>query len=159
MRAKLVATGLGLTLALAAGPAFAQHRDHMAWSGAGYGYAPHRPAPASFPVDSALAARCGLRAGSVNPWPTPVAYDRGPPRRWDDDDYGPEPRLIEAPLALSDECAAVLPPGYRLVAVPGAAPECRDEVVTHEEWVPETVTVPRRAAPLRDKRTKLRRID
>ncbi len=57
----------------------------------------------------------------------------------------------------------MLPAGYMLVAVPGGQ-ECRDEVVTREEWVPEYVTVPgatystpRRAAP-RDKRTKLRRV-
>jgi hypothetical protein len=68
-----------------------------------------------------------------------------------------QPRAVYA-----DECEAAFPPGYRLVSVPGE-PDCRDEVVTREEWVPETVTLPaatpRRAAPLRDKRTKLRRVN
>jgi hypothetical protein len=75
-------------------------------------------------------------------------------------DRGPEPRFVEPGAAYADECEAAFPPGYRLVSVPGA-PDCHDEVVTHEEWVPEYVTVPgtpRRAAPLRDKRTKLRRV-
>jgi hypothetical protein len=55
----------------------------------------------------------------------------------------------------------VLPAGYMLVSVPGGQ-ECRDEVVTREEWVPEYVTVPGRLiyerTPPRDKRTKLRRV-
>ena len=77
------------------------------------------------------------------------------------EDRGPEARLAEPGAAYADECDAAFPPGYRLVSVP-AAPDCHDEVVTHEEWVPEYVTVPgapRRAAPLRDKRTKLRRVE
>jgi len=64
------------------------------------------------------------------------------------------------PDYISDECDSVLPPGYRLVSVPGEQ-ECRDEVTTTEEWVPEYVTVPGRStyrAPVRDKRTKLRRV-
>lgn len=75
-----------------------------------------------------------------------------------EDDRGPEPRAYEPGFDYADECDAALPPGYMLVSVPGT-PECRDEVVTREEWVPEYVTMPaRRAAPVRDKRTKLRRV-
>jgi hypothetical protein len=60
---------------------------------------------------------------------------------------------------LAVECADALPAGYTVIAVPGGQ-ECHDEVVTHEDWVPEYVTepgLPARPAPLRDKRTKLRR--
>jgi len=164
MRAKLIATGLGLAASLAGTSVLARPSQRaVAWPGAAYaypdpgGYAPAEPVQASFPVDPALAARCGLHAGSVTPWPVPAPFDGDPAHRWDDD-YGPEPRLLASPPRWSDECAGVLPPGYRLVAVAGAAPECHDEVVTHEDWVPQEVTVPRRAAPLRDKRTKLRRV-
>jgi hypothetical protein len=77
------------------------------------------------------------------------------------EDRGRTPYDAEPGAAYyGNECDAAFPPGYRLVSVPGE-PDCRDEVVTREEWVPETVTVPgtpRRAAPLRDKRTKLRRV-
>ena len=81
-------------------------------------------------------------------------------RAEDDRDPDPVPRYGADAVAYADECDAVLPPGYMLVSVPGE-PLCRDEVVTREEWVPEYVTVPgtpARAAPLRDKRTKLRRV-
>ena len=62
------------------------------------------------------------------------------------------------PGYVSAECDSVLPPGYRLVSVPGEQ-ECRDEVTTTEEWVPEYVPVPATTrAPARDKRIKLRRV-
>ena len=81
--------------------------------------------------------------------------------RTEDTGRAPPPPGYDTPLAYADECDAVLPAGYMLVAVPGGQ-ECRDEVVTHEEWVPEYVTVPGRPiyqrAPPRDKRTKLRRV-
>lgn len=74
-------------------------------------------------------------------------------RRHDDRGWG-----YGEPGYVSAECDAVLPAGYRLVAVPGEQ-ECRDEVTTTEEWVPEYVTVPATTrAPARDKRTKLRRV-
>jgi len=200
MRATITAAGLALATVWAT-PALAQYYDPG--PAAAYDY----PAPAaSFPIDRALAERCGLRAGMANPWPTPVAYyDEGPRRRHDglggaliggaaggvlgnriaghghrtvgtvagaaigaaagaaiDRAGDPEPRAdyLEPGAAYADDCASALPPGYRLVSVPGA-PECHDEVTTHEEWVPEYVTVPgtpRRAPALRDKRTKLRRV-
>ena len=202
MRAATIAVGIGLSFAAA--PAFAQYDVPV--SDYGYDQAYAAPVPAAFPVDRALAERCGLRAGSVRPHLLPAGYDDGYGyRRRDDglggaliggavggllgnriagrgdrtvgtiagaavgavagaaidraeDDHEPRPEPVDG-AAYADECDAVLPPGYRLVAVPGE-PECHDEVVTREEWVPEYVTVPgtpRRAAPLRDKRTKLRR--
>jgi hypothetical protein len=73
------------------------------------------------------------------------------------DDRGPPP----PGEGYASDCDAVLPAGYMLVSVPGGQ-ECRDEVVTREEWVPEYVTVPGRLiyerTPPRDKRTKLRRV-
>ena len=100
--------------------------------------------------DRTLGTVAGAAVGAV----AGAAIDRS-------EDRGPEPRLVEPGAAYAGECEAAFPPGYRLVAVAGA-PDCHDEVVTHEEWVPEYVTVPgtpRRAAPLRDKRTKLRRVN
>lgn len=101
----------------------------------------------------------GTIAGAVVGAVAGAAIDRA-----EDDRYA-EPRpaygYAEPGVDYADECLAILPPGYRLVAVPGE-PECRDEVVTREEWVPETVTLPatpRRAPPVRDKRTKLRRVN
>ncbi|MCA1660994.1 MAG: glycine zipper 2TM domain-containing protein [Novosphingobium sp.] len=214
MRARIIASGAGVALALAAAPAAAQYRYHPAQA---YPLPAHRaayapPVQAAFPVDRALAERCGFRAGSVRPHWLPAAYHDGYDYRGRDDglggaliggvvggvagnriagrgdrtvgtvagaavgavagaaidraedDRGPEPRYAydSGPgVDYADECDALLPPGYMLVSVPGGV-ECRDEVVTREEWVPETVTVPgppRRAAPLRDKRTKLRRVN
>ena len=100
--------------------------------------------------DRAVGTIAGAAVGAV----AGAAIDRA------EDDRDVEPRYAEPGVDYADECLAALPPGYRLVAVPGE-PECHDEVVTREEWVPEYVTVPgtpRRAPPLRDKRTKLRRV-
>ena len=204
MRVRTFAVGLGLALGCAASPALAQYVPAPDY-GYGYGYDQAYPAPAAFPIDHALAERCGLRAGMSNPWPTPVAYYDGPRRRDDGvggaliggavggvigngiaghgdrvvgtvagaaigaaagaaidraEDRNPGPRAEPIYGAdYADECTAALPPGYRLVSVPGT-PDCHDEVVTHEEWVPEYVTepaprrLPRRAPP----RSKLRRI-
>jgi hypothetical protein len=169
-------------------------------------YPAYSPAVQSaFPVDRALAERCGLHAGSMRPHLLPAGYHG---RRRDDglggaliggvagglignrvaghgdrllgtavggavgalagaaidraednhryDDRGPPP----PGEGYGDECDAVLPAGYMLVSVPGGQ-ECRDEVVTREEWVPEAITIPGRPiyyTPPRDKRTKLRRI-
>ena len=208
MRAATIVVGIGLSLAAA--PVFAQYDVRVSGPGYDYGYgqAYAAPVPAAFPVDRALAERCGLRAGSVRPHLLPARYDDGYDYRRRDDGLGgaliggavgglvsnriagrgdrtegtiagavvgavagaaidraegdgdPEPRAEpDYGAAYANECDAVLPPGYRLVAVPGT-PECHDEIVTREEWVPEYVTVPRtprRAPPLRDKRTKLRR--
>src|SRR5262245_32622421 len=74
---RIAFTALGLGLTLAATPALAH--DH-GYSGPA-GYAP--PMQAGFPVDRALAERCGLRAGAVRPHLEPVYYD---------DDYGPRRR-------------------------------------------------------------------
>ena len=207
MRAKIIVSGIGLALALAATPALARHNHRMDYPTYPANYAP--PVQAAFPVDRALAERCGLRAGSLRPHLLPAGYHDGYGRRRDDglggaliggvagglignrvagrgdrllgtaagaavgaiagaaidraEDTGraPPPPGYDTPLAYADECDAVLPAGYMLVAVPGGQ-ECRDEVVTHEEWVPEYVTVPGRPiyqrAPPRDKRTKLRRV-
>ena len=77
------------------------------------------------------------------------------------DDRGPPPPGEGYSRGYANECDAVLPAGYMLVSVPGGQ-DCRDEVVTREEWVPEYVTVPGppiyERAPPRDKRIKLRRI-
>lgn len=98
--------------------------------------------------DRVIGTVAGAAVGAV----AGAAIDRaGDDKRSYDDSWregGPE--------YISDECDSVLPPGYRLVSIPGGQ-ECRDEVTTTEEWVPEYVTVPARA-PVRDKRTKLRRL-
>lgn len=202
MRAKLTVSGIGLALALAATPALAHPGQRM-------DYPSYSPVQAAFPVDRALAERCGLHAGSMRPHLLPAGYRDGYGPRRDDglggaliggvagglignrvagrgdrllgtavggavgalagaaidraedsrryDERGP-PRPDEA---YGDECDAVLPAGYMLVSVPGGQ-ECRDEVVTREEWVPEYITIPGRPiyqrAPPRDKRTKLRRV-
>jgi len=204
MRVATIAFGIGLSMA--ATPALAQYDLRVA--GPGYDYGQAYATPASFPVDRALAERCGFRAGSMRPHVTSAYYDGYAYRRGDDglggaliggavgglvgnriagsgdravgtiagaavgalagaaidraeDERDVEPRYAEPGVDYADECLAALPPGYRLVAVPGE-PECHDEVVTREEWVPEYVTVPgtpRRAPPLRDKRTKLPRVN
>ena len=212
MRAKIIATGIGFALTLAASPALAHHRERMEYPAYPPYYAP--PVQAAFPVDRALADRCGLHAGSVHPYLAPAGYyeDYARHQRGDGlggmliggvagglignrvagrddrllgtaagaavgaiagaaidraansrryDDRGPPLPGEGYSQGSGRECDAVLPAGYMLVSVPGEV-ECHDEVVTHEEWVPEYVTVPggpvyRRAAP-RDKRTKLRRI-
>lgn len=200
---RIVITAVGLGLTCAASPALANHDHGHAYPGPA-AYAPAMQG--GFPVDRALAERCGLRAGAVRPHLEPAYYDDyDRPRRRDDglggaliggavggvlgnriagrgdrtigtmagaavgavagaaidraEDRGPEPRAYDEPgFDYADECDAALPPGYMLVSIPGT-PECRDEIVTREEWVPEYVTVPaRRAAPVRDKRTKLRRV-
>ena len=209
-----------LAVALAATPALASPgHDHGYDRG---GYEPARGA--SFRVDPAAAARCGLGAGSMRPAAYYPDHDRY--RR----DYGQADRGLGGALiggavggllgnriagrgdrtigtiagaavgaiagaaidrsenraedrhgdrdgawrgdgpgydggsydggGYDGECDSLLPPGYRLVSVPGEQ-ECRDEVTTTEEWVPEYVTVPGRPtyrAPPRDKRTKLRRV-
>ena len=211
MRAKMIVSGIGLALALAATPALARHKHRMDYSAYPAAYDP--PVQAAFPVDRALAERCGLYAGSMRPHILPAYYhDRHGRGRDTDRDGGlggaliggavggllgnrvagrgdrllgtavgaaagaiagaaidraedagrsPPPPGYDTPLAYADECDAVLPAGYMLVSVPGGQ-ECRDEVTTTEEWVPEYVTVPggptyQRALP-RDKRTKLRRV-
>ena len=204
---RLLATA-GLVLVLTASPAWARPPDHrMPPPGAyvsPYGY-PAMQAP--FKIDPALAARCGLHAGSFRPHEYgPAVYHRGHDDgvggaliggvagglignriaghgdrtvgtiagaavgavagaaidraedrrdRWDERGAGWDHAAV-------GECADALPAGYTLISIPGGQ-ECHDEVVTHEEWVPEYVTVPgretiRRAPPLRDKRTKLQRI-
>ena len=210
MCARNIATGIGLVLALAATPALARHKHRMDYPAYPANYAP--PVQASFPVDPALAERCGLYAGSMRPHLLPAYYHDGYGRRRDADSQrglggaliggvagglignrvaGRGDRLLgtaagaavgalagaaidrsgdagrapppgyDTPVAYADECDALLPAGYMLVSVPGGQ-ECRDEVVTREEWVPEYVTVPGRPiyqrAPPRDKRTKLRRV-
>ena len=210
MHIKTVICGIGLALALAATPALARHKHRMDYPGYPYPatYAP--PIQAAFPVDRALAERCGLSAGSLRPHLMPAGYhddygrrrvglggaligggigglignriagrgdrllgtaagaavgaiagsaiDRAGDRHPRYDDRGPPP----PGEGYSNECDALLPPGYMLVSVPGVQ-ECRDEVVTREEWVPEYVIVPGRPiierAPPRDKRTKLRRVN
>ena len=204
-----------LAVALAATPALASPgHDHGYDRG---GYEPARGA--SFRVDPAAAARCGLGAGSMRP----AAYYSDYDRRHSDNGLGgaliggavggllgnriagrgdrtigtiagaavgaiagaaidrsenrAEDRYGDRDGAwrgdgpgydrggydgggYDGECDSLLPPGYRLVSVPGEQ-ECRDEVTTTEEWVPEYVTVPGRPtwrAPPRDKRTKLRRV-
>lgn len=196
MRMTTTAVGVALSTALLSVPALARHDDGAPFPAT---YAP--PVQAAFPVDRALAERCGLRAGSMRPHLLPADYfgDGIGPRRRDDgrggaliggaiggivgnrvaghgdrtvgtiagaavgavagvaidkaEDAGRANATPDIPPpGAAGECDAVLPPGYMLVAVPGGQ-ECRDEVITHEEWVPEYVTVPARAAP----RTKLRR--
>lgn len=101
------------------------------------------------------------RTGRDGGWRGEPGYDD---RGYDDrgyDDRGYDDRGYDDRGFISDECDAVLPAGYRLVSVPGGQ-ECRDEVTTTEEWVPEEVTVPSRPtyrAPVRDKRTKLRPVN
>ena len=211
MRARTILTGIGLTLTLAATPAYARHERHMDYSVYPANYVPS--VQAAFPVDRALAERCGLYAGSIRPHRVPVGYYEGYGRRREDglggaliggaagglignriagrgdrllgtaagaavgaiagavidraeDSRRYEDRRSPPPgegysQGYSNECDAVLPAGYMLVSVPGGQ-ECRDEVVTHEEWVPEYITGPGRPtyerAPPRDKRTKLRRV-
>ena len=211
MRAKIIATGIGLALTLAATPALARHHDRMDYPA----YSPAVQSP--FPVDRALAERCGLHAGSVHPYRVPAGYYDGESRHRGDrlgglligggvgglignrvggrgdrvlgtvagaavgaiagaaidgaidsaaansryDDRGPPPPGEGYSQGYADQCDAVLPAGYMLVSVPGGQ-ECRDEVVTHEEWVPEFITIPGRPiyyrTPSRDKRIKLRRV-
>ena len=211
MRAKIIATWVGFALTLAATPALAHHRDPMNYPAYPPYYAP--PVQSAFPIDRALAERCGLHPGSVHPYMVPAGYydDYGYRRndglggaliggvagglignrvagrrdrllgtaagaavgaiagaaidRADDnrryDDRGPPPPGDGYARGYANECDAVLPAGYMLVSVPGGQ-ECHDEVVTHEEWVPEYVTVPGppmyERAPPRDKRVKLRRV-
>lgn len=212
MRVKTTALIVASVALLASTPALA-HKKHRGDAYPVYPAAYSPPMQAAFPVDRALAERCGLRAGSVRQYPAPV-YDE---YRHGGRDRGIEGALIggavggalgnriagrgdrtvgtlagaaigavagaaidraedsrrargpdyDTPGAAYDgECDGVLPPGYMLVSVPGGQ-ECRDEVVTREEWVPEyeTIpgrtyyrTVPERAAP-RDKRTKLRTVN
>ena len=208
MRATTIASGIAIALTLAATPALARHKHRMDYPAYPYpaSYAP--PIQAAFPVDRALAERCGLYAGSIRPHLVPAGFHRGYGRHRDDGlggalIGGAVGGLIGNRLAgrgdrtigtvagaavgaiagavidraednrgyaadgpppghdYASECDAVLPPGYMLVSVPGGQ-ECRDEVVTREEWVPEYVTVPGittiERAPPRDKRTKLRRV-
>ncbi len=200
---------LGLTAALgvvlAANPALANHGHQRGYVFGG-----------SFMVDPALAARCGLGAGSIRPHREFASYDTrhddrghrdsgiggalvggavgglvgnriagrgdrvigsvagaavgaiagaaidraGDDRNDRDGGWRGDGRDYDDRGFISDECDAVLPAGYRLVSVPGGQ-ECRDEVTTTEEWVPEEFTVPSRPtyfAPVRDKRTRLRRV-
>ena len=211
MRAKMIVSGIGIALALAATPALARHEHRMGYPAYPAAYYP--PVQAAFPVDRALAERCGLYAGSMRPHILPAYYhDRHGRGRDADRDGGLGGALIGgavggllgnrvagrgdrllgtavgaaagaiagaaidraedgrtiarppsdyAPAVGNAECDAVLPAGYMLVSVPGGQ-ECRDEVVTREEWVPEYETIPCRIiyerAPPRDKRTKLRRV-
>ena len=208
MRATIFASGIAIALTLVASPALARHKHGMSYPA---NYAP--PVQSAFPVDRALAERCGLYVGSMRPHLLPASYHDGHGRRHEDglggaliggvggalignriagrgdrllstavggavgalagaaidraednhryDDRGPPPPGEGYGSGYSDECDAVLPAGYMLVSVPGGQ-ECRDEVVTREEWVPEYVTIPGRPiyqrAPPRDKRTKLRRV-
>lgn len=93
--------------------------------------------------DRAIGTVAGAAVGAV----AGAAIDRAEDRRADSGDY-------REGAGYADECDAAFPPGYRLVAVPGE-PDCRDEVVTHEEWVPEYVTEPAlRRAPPRAKRRR-----
>lgn len=204
MRAKMIVSGIGLALALAATPALARHKHRMDYPA---NYAP--PVQHAFPVDRALAERCGLYAGSMRPHVVPAYYHDRHGRR-DGDGFGgaliggavggllgnriagrgdrllgtaagvavgalagaaidraedgrtiARPPSDYAPAVGNAECDALLPAGYMLISVPGGQ-ECRDEVVTREEWVPEYETIPGRIiyerAPPRDKRTKLRRV-
>ena len=204
MRAKMIVSGIGLALALAATPALASHKHRMDYPAYPAAYLPAvQPA---FPVDRALAERCGGSAGSMRPHVLPADYHD---RRRDDGlggaliggvaggllgnrvagrgdrllgtaagaavgalagaviDRAEDGRTIArppsdyAPAVGNAECDAVLPAGYMLVSVPSGQ-ECRDEVVTREEWVPEYETIPGRPIyqriPPRDKRTKLRQI-
>ena len=211
MRARTIAAGIGLALTLAATPALARHQQRMDYPAYPANYAP--PVQAAFPVDRALAERCGLYAGSMRPHLVPAGYYEGYGRRREDglggaliggavgglignrvaghgdrllgtaagaavgalagavidraedsrryEDRGPPPPGEGYSHGYASECDSVLPAGYMLVSVPGGQ-ECRDEVVTREEWVPEYITVPGRIiyerAPPRDKRTKLRRV-
>ncbi len=211
MRARTIPAGIGLALTLAATPALAHHHRRMDYPVYPANYMP--PLQAAFPVDRALAERCGLYAGSMRPHLVPAGYYEGYARRREDglggaliggavggllgnrvagrgdrllgtaagaavgaiagaaidraegshryEDRGPPPPGEGYAQGYSSECDAVLPAGYMLVSVPGRQ-ECRDEVVTHEEWVPEYITIPGRIiyerAPPRDKRTKLRRV-
>lgn len=215
MRAKIIASGIGFAVTLAASPALAHHHDRMDYPAYLPYYAP--PDRAAFPVDRALAESCGLHAGSVHPYMVPAGYYDGYSRRRGADrdaglgglliggvagglignrvagrgdrvlgtaagatvgaiagaaidraaashrydDRGPPPPGEGYSRGSANECDSVLPAGYMLVSVPGR-PECRDEVITHEEWVPEDVTVPGppiyERAPPRDKRIKLRRV-
>ena len=204
MRATIFASGIAIALTLVASPALARHKHGMSYPA---NYAP--PVQSAFPVDRALAERCGLYAGSMRPHLLPASYHDGHGRRHEDGlggaliggvagglignriagrgdrllgtavggavgalagaaiDRAEDGRTIARPPSdytqdYGDaECDAVLPAGYMLVSVPGGQ-ECRDEVVTREEWVPEYTTVPGRPiyqrAPPRDKRTKLRRV-
>ena len=210
MRAKMIVSGIGLALALAATPALARHKHRM---DPVYPAAYYPPVQAAFPVDRALAERCGLYAGSMRPHLLPAGYHDGYGLRRDADrdgglggaliggavggllgnrvagrgdrllgtaagaavgaiagaviDRAEDGRTIArppsdyAPAVGNAECDAVLPAGYMLVSVPGGQ-ECRDEVITREEWVPEYETIPARPSyertPPRDKRTKLRRV-
>ena len=83
MRIKTVSYGIGLALALAATPALARHNHRMEYPAYPYPatYAP--PIQAAFPVDRALAERCGLRAGSLRPHLLPAGYHDGYGRRRD----------------------------------------------------------------------------
>ena len=210
MRATTIASGIAIALTLAATPALARHKHRMDYPAYPYpaSYAP--PIQAAFPVDRALAERCGLYAGSIRPHLIPAGFHHGFGRHRDDGlggaliggavgglignrIAGRGDRTIgtvagaavgaiagaaidraedgrgrgehEAPYAVpgdASQCAALLPPGYMLVSVPGGH-ECRDEIVTREEWVPEYETIPGHTtiierAPPRDKRTKLRRV-
>ena len=208
MLARTLATGIGLALALAATPALARHKHRMDYPAYPANYLP--PVQAAFPVDRALAERCGLHAGSMRPHLLPAGYHDGYGRRRDDglggaliggvaggllgnriagrgdrllgtaagaavgaiagaaidraEDAGRAgpPPGYDTPVAYADECDALLPAGYMLVSIPGGQ-ECRDEVITREEWVPEYITIPGRPIyqrfPPRDKRTKLRRVN
>lgn len=111
--------------------------------------------------DRVIGSVAGAAVGAI----AGAAIDRAGDDRYDRDDGwrgdpGYDERGYDDRGYTSDECDSVLPPGYRLVSVPGGQ-ECRDEVTTTEEWVPEEVTVPGRPTyrtPVRDKRTKLRRV-
>ena len=207
MRATIIASGIAIALALTATPALAHHNHGLNYPAYPANYAP--PVQSAFPVDRALAERCGLHAGSMRPHLIPVYYHDGYGRRREDGlggaliggvvgglignrvaghgdrllgtaagaavgalagaaiDRAEDGRTIarppsDYPQEYGDaECDALLPAGYMLVSVPGGQ-ECRDEVVTREEWVPEYITVPGvtyyERAPPRDKRTKLRRV-
>ncbi|MDP3675166.1 MAG: glycine zipper 2TM domain-containing protein [Novosphingobium sp.] len=204
MRATIIVKGIGLALAITATPALARQENRAGYPAYPASYMP--PVQAAFPVDRALAERCGLGAGSVRQHMLPAAYydDRGGGRgdglegaliggvvggllgnrvagrgdrtvgsvagaavgaiagaaidRARDEGRAPPPGY-DTPVAYEDECDAVLPPGYMLVSVPGGQ-ECRDEVVTREEWVPEYVTIPNRTtiqrAPPRNRRARPR---
>ncbi|HUQ13131.1 MAG TPA: glycine zipper 2TM domain-containing protein, partial [Novosphingobium sp.] len=110
--------------------------------------------------DRTVGTIAGAAVGAVAGAAIDRSDDRGfPEPRWAEDDAGWDHRVAGA---YAGECADALPAGYTVIAIPGSR-ECRDEVETIEEWVPEYVTVPGRApppraAPLRDKRTKLRRV-
>jgi hypothetical protein len=82
MRATTIASGIAIVLSLAATPALARHKHRMDYPVYPAVYSP--PVQAAFRVDSALAERCGLGAGSVRPHPMPVGYHDGYGRRRDD---------------------------------------------------------------------------